>query len=96
MESIIILNQECLDSFQSLGLPVPGHIVDYFFKEGFITNEDYREYWEHPYRMFVPTIQRVEFASLGDDINAKCGRESVIENKNFLLFQAEQMNSLFV
>lgn len=95
METTLELHQICLDSYKDSGRSIPGHVVDFFYKEGYITDQDYKAYWMDASRMFVPTLCIIESGALAEDIHSKCDRELVIDNKNYLLFQAEQANILF-
>ena len=95
METTLELYQNRLDSYRESRLSIPAYIVDYFYKEGYITDQDYKAYWMDTSRMFVPSLRVVESGALEEDIHSKCDREEVIDRKNYLLFQAEQTNLLF-
>lgn len=81
--------QQTLDSLQ--GLPLLQGVIDYFYKEGLVTDEDYERFYLDKTGLFKPTLIDVERdMSLVEAIHAKCEREEKVEIQHKMLYDAEQ------
>ncbi len=92
LENLIPIHARTLSN--RLG-PIPSHSIDYLYIQGYISDDDYCDYYMDATRMHRPVlVDREKDMNVLEALEAICIREEIVENKNRLLRQAEQCNEL--
>ena len=91
MENLIEQHQKLLYNYR--GFSVPSHVIDYFYKEGYITDEDYKKCYDDS--KYIPELVNREVNDLAKELEYKCIREGIREHKVKLEHDRNKMKRLY-
>lgn len=94
MEDFIEIHSNTLSKYEAQGLPLPDHIVDYLYQQGYMCDEEYKKFYMDTTRMHKPKLQKIENDDLALELQEKCTRMETIENKNNVVYQAKKQQQV--